>query len=590
MVDDTQSTILIVDDEPTNLKILFGYLQNSGYRVLTFEDGETALKRLESTNPDIILLDVMMPGLDGFEVCREIKKQKSVRDVPVIFLTALADTVDKVKGFEAGAVDYITKPVQFEEVLARIKTHLTIRNLQKGLQEQNKQLQEENFRRRRVQDALRDSRERYRLLAENSNDMITRQSPEGTYLYVSPACQTLLGYNVEEMAGKPFLEFLHPEALENIPQLNQPLQDWPSLSTITCRARCKEGSYIWLETTTKVIRDPNKNLILEIIAVSRNVTERKEAEDALQRAHDELEQRVEERTAELAKTNTAYRRFVPHEFLRILEKQSIVDVYLGDQAQREMTLLCSDLRSFTTLSETMSPQDNFNFLNAYLGRVSPIIREHHGFIDKYIGDAVMALFPEKSEPALKAAIAMRQEVFNYNNYRLKRGRNPIDIGTAIHTGTLMLGTIGEKERMESTVISDDVNLAFRLEGLTKLYGASIVISQNALFNLDQPTNYQFRFLDRVRVKGKKEAVSVFEIFGGDLPEVVDLKLETQTDFEKGLLHYHSQEFTDAKAHFERVLQTNPDDKAARLYLKRANYFLEYGVPPDWEGVEALAEK
>jgi len=267
-----------------------------------------------------------------------------------------------------------------------------------------------------------------------------------------------------------------------------------------------------------------------------------------------------------------------------------VDVRLGDQIQREMTILFSDLRAFTTLSEKMSPQDNFNFLNAYLGRVSPIIRQYCGFIDKYIGDAVMALFPEKAEHALEAAIAMRQEILRYNTKRVEHGREPIESGAGIHTGTLMLGTIGEEERMESTVISDAVNLAFRLEGITKLYGASIVISQNALFSLDQPTQYQFRFLDRVRVKGKKQAVSVFEIFDGDPVEIVDLKLETQTDFEKGLLHYHSQEFGEAKRHFEQVLQVNPADKAAQLYLKRAAYFIEYGVPPDWEGIEALTEK
>jgi two-component system sensor histidine kinase ChiS len=237
----------------------------------------------------------------------------------------------------------------------------------------------------------------------------------------------------------------------------------------------------------------------------------------------------------------------------------------------------------------MSPQDNFNFLNAYLRRVSPIIRQYNGFIDKYIGDAVMALFPEKTEQALQAAIDMRQEILRYNEKRVKQGYEPIDIGTSIHTGSLMLGTIGEQERMESTVISDDVNLAFRLEGLTKLYGAPIVISQETLFGLDQPTQYQFRFLDRVLVKGKKEAVSVFEIFDGDPPEIVDLKLETRTDFEKGLLYYHSQEFVKAQEHFGQVLKCNPDDKAAQLYMKRATYFQQYGVPLNWEGVEALAD-
>ena len=135
------------------------------------------------------------------------------------------------------------------------------------------------------------------------------------------------------------------------------------------------------------------------------------------------------------------------------------------------------------------------------------------------------------------------------------------------------------------MISDAVNLTSRLEGLTKLYGASIIVSQHSLFNLNQPTKYHFRFLDRVQVKGKQEPVSVFEIFNGDPPQMIDLKLKTSTDFEKGLLYYHNQEFAAARSHFEQVLTQNPADKAAQLYQKRTSHFMEYGVPPDWEGVE-----
>ncbi len=590
MGDDIKDKILIVDDDAINLKLLSKCLSDPGYKVYLAENGQNALQQVEQVNPDLILLDVMMPDIDGFEVCRRLKEKESTQEIPIIFMTALNDIEHKVKGFEAGAADYITKPVQYKEVLARINTHLKIHRLQKDLQAQNQQLKDENFRRRQVQEALRESREHYRLLAENATDLISRLSPAGGYLYVSPVCHTLLGYSVEEMVGHTPLEFLHPDASQTVPQLNQPLSAWPAVSTITCQARHKDGRYIWLETTTKIVRDSKNNLVTEVTAVSRDVSSRKEAEMALQRARDELELRVQERTAELAKTNVAYRRFVPHEFLRYLNKESILDVHLGDQTQREMTILCSDVRSFTSLSEKMSPQDNFNFINAYLGRVSPIIRQYHGFIDKYIGDAVMALFPEKSEHALQAAIAMCHELLHYNIKRQEKDREPIWSGFGIHTGLLMLGTIGEEERMEGTVVSDAVNLAFRLESLTKLYGASIVISQNALFNLDQPTQYWFRFLDRVRVKGKEEAVSVFEVFDADPPDIIDLKLKTQTDFEKGMLHYHSQEFAEARRHFEEVVKVNSADKAARLYLKRAAHFMEHGVPPDWEGVEALTEK
>ena len=135
-----QGNLLVVEDNPTNLSFLFNYLTKSGFKVFVATDGETAIQRVEAAQPDLILLDVMMPGMDGFEVCKRLKNNPSMQDIPVIFMTALSDTLNKVHGFEIGAVDYITKPLYPEEVLSRIQTHLTLRNLQKELQAQNKRL------------------------------------------------------------------------------------------------------------------------------------------------------------------------------------------------------------------------------------------------------------------------------------------------------------------------------------------------------------------------------------------------------------------------------------------------------------------
>ncbi len=129
-----QQTILVVDDTPTNIQVLFDVLDASGYRVAIAKSGESALSRLGNHQPDLILLDVMMPGIDGFETCRRIKASEQTRDIPIIFMTALSDTVDKVKGLRLGAVDYITKPIQHEEVLARINVHLQLRHLHQTLE------------------------------------------------------------------------------------------------------------------------------------------------------------------------------------------------------------------------------------------------------------------------------------------------------------------------------------------------------------------------------------------------------------------------------------------------------------------------
>ena len=131
------ATILIVNDTPTNLGLMVGHLETQGYRVLIAQDGEEGLQRAELTRPDVILLDAMMPGPSGFEVCRRLKSRSSTREIPVIFMTSLTETRDKVRGFAAGAVDYVTKPLQAEEVIARIETHLKLHAAQTQLEEQN---------------------------------------------------------------------------------------------------------------------------------------------------------------------------------------------------------------------------------------------------------------------------------------------------------------------------------------------------------------------------------------------------------------------------------------------------------------------
>jgi len=138
-----QDTLLIIDDMPSNVKVLLKFLTTSGFKVLIAKDGTEGIQRAELVRPDLILLDVLMPGMDGFEVCQELKIHEKTRDIPIIFMTALTETLDKVKGFEVGAADYITKPFQHEEVLARVSTHLSIRRLQQQLQAQNKQLKNE---------------------------------------------------------------------------------------------------------------------------------------------------------------------------------------------------------------------------------------------------------------------------------------------------------------------------------------------------------------------------------------------------------------------------------------------------------------
>ena len=161
---------------------------------------------------------------------------------------------------------------------------------------------------------------------------------------------------------------------------------------------------------------------------------------------------IENHYNHLNRLNKAYLKFVPEEFLNILAKTSIEEVELGEHKTAEITVLISDIRSFTSLAEKMTPQENFNFLNSYLSRMCPYIHANHGFIDKFIGDSIMALFPPAADDALDAAIQMQNQIKEYNVHRNKCGYKPIRIGIGINTGFCILGTIGYKERLETTVI------------------------------------------------------------------------------------------------------------------------------------------
>ncbi|MEG4005782.1 ATP-binding protein [Microcoleus sp. Pol11C1] len=410
--------VLVVDDEPINIQVIINSLSLANYEITQASNGLEALNLIESGfKPDLILLDVMMPQMTGYEVCREVRKKYSPLEMPILMLTAKNQTTDLVEAFNLEANDYVTKPFIKKELLARINTQIR-----------------------------------------------------------------------------------------------------------------------------------------------------------------------------LAKLNAAYGRFVPHDFLNLLEKPSIIEVKLGENQERDMTVLFADIRSFTALSEQMTPPENFAFINTYLGRVSPAIRKNNGFIDKYIGDAVMALFPTSPEDGVRAAIDMQKEVNIYNQQREKNGLFSIAIGVGLHAGNLMLGTIGERERMESTVIADAVNLASRLEGLTKVYGAGILVSGAIIDRLDDPEKYKYRFVDRVMVKGKTNAVSVFEIYETETEESIVLKQQTAEIFQEALNFYYEQKFVAAQKVFQNILQINPDDRVAMLYFKRARKYRMYGAPEGWCGVETSTEK
>ncbi|HSF76595.1 MAG TPA: adenylate/guanylate cyclase domain-containing protein [Microcoleus sp.] len=281
-----------------------------------------------------------------------------------------------------------------------------------------------------------------------------------------------------------------------------------------------------------------------------------------------INQDLEFALSQQLKLTEAAKRFVPNEFVSLLNHDSLSDVRLGESVEKEMSILFSDIRDFTALSEKMTPQENFNFINSYLSRMEPSIITNQGFIDKYIGDAIMALFGYSADDAVKAGISMLHSLHEYNQHRISCSYEPIKIGIGINTGSLRLGTVGSTNRMDSTVIGDAVNLASRVESLTKSYGVSMLITKNTFLELSDTASYAIRNIGCVRVKGKSDLLTIYEVFDADAPEVKEGKLATLPVFLEALYNYAAAKHQEAAELFADCLRQNPLDQVAHNYLQR----------------------
>lgn len=286
----------------------------------------------------------------------------------------------------------------------------------------------------------------------------------------------------------------------------------------------------------------------------------------------------------ITSTNEVTFRFVPQALLKLLGKESILDLKLGDQTEQDMCIMVTNIQHFYEISKNMNPQENFNFLNSYLKRFGPVIRKHDGMISRYLGFGIMALFKRRSSQAIEAAIEMRKTLEIYNKHRHNSGYVPIEIGIALHKGTVMLGMIGEEQRMEGSVISDEVNLATNLEQLCYTLGASILITEQMLREIKHPENYEYRTLGMVTVKGKDEPIRLYDVYQGDVEPVYKLKAKTKSLFEQGVFLYQQGRFFDAREAFVEVIRINRWDKAAKHYFLLCDEYYQRGTTDHWNGV------
>lgn len=361
----TKPYILIVDDEPNNLLLLQELLSAEGYRTHSAKSGMEALAAVECDVPDMILLDVMMPGMNGFEVCRQLRQVETYSLIPIIFLTALDDEESRLTGIETLSDDYLTKPIRSGLLLSKI------RNLLKLQQMRRQKFQQE------VQAELDTARE-----------------------------------------------------------------------------------------------------------VNENLAEK-------------------------------FRLFVPEQFLQRIAPDGLDTIEVGNAKRETLTILFCDIREFTAIAEGQDPKQTFTWLNGFFEQMNQAIATHHGFVDKFLGDAIMAVFDRPADhaaDAVQAALMMKTNLQQLNlTLTLDNPPTPIRMGIGIHTGEAMIGTVGSMSRIDSTVIGDVVNTASRLEELTKTYHCDIIVSGQTRQAIAAELPIQWRLLDQIQPRGKQQLIELYEV-------------------------------------------------------------------------------
>jgi len=299
---------------------------------------------------------------------------------------------------------------------------------------------------------------------------------------------------------------------------------------------------------------------------------------------------VQDREEAIRKIHDASQKFVPSEFIKSLGKAKITEVFLGDLAEREVTVVFVDIRGFTTLSEGMSPTDNFLFVNAFNNRMGPVIRKNRGFIMQYLGDGFMALFPAGSQDAMNASVEMHKVLQEYNRERAERNRLPVKIGVGMQSGKLIMGITGDNERLDAAIISDTVNTAARIEGLSKHYGTSILLTKECRDTLSSPEAFDFRYLGRVQLKGKTRPIDLYECINGDESDLQNHKLTNLGTFDQAMELYFNKEFAMAAVTFQQIVKLNPEDQPAKLFLNRSARLITQELEDNWKGVETMTTK
>ncbi len=449
-----KGTILIVDDTPQTLQWIATLLREHGYEVRGAINGAMALRSAKMDPPELILLDVSMPHMDGYEVCQRLKADPDTADIPVIFVSSLTEVLSKVRAFEVGGADYITKPLQMEEVVARIEHQLTIRRLQASLKRQNAQLQREIQEReraleelQRTEAALRLAEEKYRSIVENAVEGIFQVTPTGQYLSVNPALAQLLGYDspaalmasVTDIGKQLYVE---PYRWAEFLAYMRRYREVAGFESEVYRA---DGSRLWISENVRAVQDANGQLLYYEGTV-RDVTDRRQTEEELR------QQRL--------RSEYLLLNVLPQPIAERLKQGQ----HTIAESFTEVTVLFADIVDFSKLATQVSPTALVEQLNQIFSCCDRLAERHGLEKIKTIGDAYMVVggLPKPNVHHAQAvaamALEMRQEIRRFQ----RADGQPYRLRIGIHSGPVVAGVIGQKKFIYD-LWGETVNIASRME-------------------------------------------------------------------------------------------------------------------------------
>ena len=625
--------ILIMEDSDIFADMLISLFDAGQYTLQRAVNGFEGIKKAYSFMPHLIITDVEMPLFKGYQVTRLLKSRKNTKTIPIIMFTALEETKDKFWGNQAGADFYLEKsPDNFQLLISTVEK---ICNAESNIdftaiEREGRKINDDTI--IEIVNNLLDNKlfqttiiglltdlsgkvHSIEMVASGIFDLLhTICEAEIITMMIRGASRALYVYTAnfgkftmeiqDNFMGICMRDFndLFPE----FNSLTENTKDFhPSgsnskkiLSYITIPLKIAGDNFASVHIANS-INEYFSPSVMENISVFAGA-----AAPVIANALS-----MHELALLQTNTRTAFARYVPADVMDEIINETNKKTTISEN--RNISVLFSDIRDFTNISENSQAQGVVDFLNAYFAKMGNIVIAENGHIDKFIGDAIMAVFgafqnlDNSQANAIRAAVRMLAAMDDINSMQIVKPGNKIEIGIGINCGECILGNIGFQNKMDYTVIGDTVNLASRIEDLTKLYRHPLIVSEFVYEKVKD--NFLFRKIDNVRVKGKEKTAGLYAVYSGfqgqdggklrsgemaDIPIVSSLLVnrETLVNYNKGLQVFYIRQWKLAEEYFSKALETDDSDFLSSLYLERSHRFAKTPPGENWDGVITFYEK